>query len=176
MKQSYLGLGVVGTGAIAIRSALDHMLPDIADKVRIVAVFDPMVERARAAAKKYNIPAAYGSYEELLKDPNVDAVTLCSPIGFHYGQAIAALNAGKHIHSNKTITVTAKETDDIKKLADEKGLKVVASPGMMTMPWNQRMRRLILDGTIGEVTMAITGGGGGGTYHIIEPYRHGDDI
>ena len=176
MKESYVGLGVVGTGAIALRSALDHMLPDIAGKVRIVAVFDPIFDRAKAAAAKYNVPAAYGSYEELLADPNVDAVTLCSPIGYHYEQCIKALNAGKHIHSNKTITTAAAEVDDIKALAAKKGLRVVASPGMMLMPWNQRMRRLIIDGSIGEVTTAITGGGGGGLYHINEPYRHGDNI
>jgi predicted dehydrogenase len=176
MKESYVGLGVVGTGAIALRSALGHMLPDVTDKVRITAVFDPVKERAQAAADKYGVPAAYGSYDELLADTNVDAVTLCSPIGYHYEQCIKALNAGKHIHSNKTITTAVKELDEIKKLSEEKGRRVVASPGMMLMPWNQRMRRLILDGTVGDVTAAVTGGGGGGDYHLGEPYRHGDDI
>lgn len=176
MKESYVSLGVVGCGAIALRSALGHMLPDNADRVRITAVFDPVLERAQAAAKKYNVPKVYATYEELLADPDVDAVTLCSPIGFHFDQAMKALRAGKHLHSNKTITTRADEVDQIKALADEKGLHVVASPGMMLMPWNQRMRRLTLDGTIGQVTAAFTGGGGGGQYHINEPYRHGDDI
>lgn len=176
MKESYVGLGLVGSGAIAIRSALDHMLPDNADRVRVTAVFDPVLERAQAIASKYKIPRAYATYEELLADSSVDAVSICSPIGFHFEQCMMALRAGKHIHSNKTITTTTDELDRIKELSDEKGLHVVASPGMMLMPWNQRMRRVILDGTIGRVTSAITGGGGGGQYHIDEPYRHGDSI
>jgi predicted dehydrogenase len=103
-------------------------------------------------------------------------ITLCSPIGLHYEQCIQALNAGKHIHSNKTITTSVAECDSLAELADKKGLYIVASPGMMMMPHNQRMRRAVLEGRIGDVTMAITGGSGGQYYHLDEKYRHGDDI
>lgn len=177
MKQSYVGIGVVGAGSIGIHSALDHFaLKDIEDRAKIVAICDNVSERAKAAAEKYSVPAWYGSYEELLKDPNVDIVTLCSPIGLHYEQAIMALKAGKHIHCNKTITTTVDEIDEIMNLAAKKDLKVVASPGMMLMPHNQRMRRAVLEGRLGRVTLAITGGTGGQMYHINEPLRQGNDV
>ncbi len=176
-KDSVVGLGVVGVGSIGIRSALDHFaLGDLADKARIVAVCDPVGERAKAAAEKYGVPAWYDSYEALLSDANVDAITLCSPIGLHYKQAMQALDAGKHIHSNKTITTTVDEINQIMVKADELGLKVVSSPGMMLMQHNQRMRRAVLEDRLGRVSLAVTGGTGGQQYHIDEPIRQGQDI
>ena len=177
MENGIVGIGVVGAGAIAVRAVFDHFaLPDTRKTARIVAVCDTVAERAKAAAVKYGIPAWYTSYEELLADKNVDAVTLCSPIGFHFNQAKMALNAGKHIHSNKTVSTTVAECDELMALAAKKGLHIVASPGVMLYPSNQRMRRAILEGRIGEVCFALTGGTGGQTYHIKEPYRHGADM
>ena len=177
MKQSTVGIGVVGAGAIGIRSALMHFtLPDVQDRAQIVAVCDPVAERARAAAEKYGVKSWYDSYEALLEDKNVDMVTLCSPIGLHYNQAVMALNKGKHIHCNKTVTTAVTECDSLMALASQKNLYIVASPGMMMMPHNQRIRRAVLEGRIGDVAMVITGGSGGQYYHIEEPYRHGEDI
>lgn len=177
MKNNIVGVGVVGAGAIGVRSALEHFtVPDVGKKARITAVCDPVPGRAKAAAEKYGVPAYYTTYEELLQDANVDMVTLGTPIGMHYEQGMAALHAGKHIHCNKTITTTVRECDDLMRLADEKNLHIVASPGMMMMPHNQRIRRAILEGRIGDVMYAICGGTGAQTYHIDEPYRHGDEI
>ena len=109
-----VGMGVVGAGSIGIRAALMHLsLPDVQDRVRLAAVCDPVPGRAAAAKERYGVGAAYASYEELLADPNVDAVTLCSPIGLHYGQALQAIAAGKHIHFNKTMTITKAEADEV---------------------------------------------------------------
>ena len=97
-----VGMGVVGTGAIGIRGALTHLTqPDVADRVRVTAVCDPVPGRAEAAARTYGVPSWYLSYEELLADPTVDAVTLCSPIGLHYAQGRQAIEAGKHVHYDK---------------------------------------------------------------------------
>ena len=177
MKESYVGIGVVGAGAIGIRSALMHfVLPDVKDRARVVAVCDPVSERAKAAAEKYDVKSWYSTYEELLADDHVDMVSLCSPIGLHYEQAVMAINAGKHVHSNKTVTTTVAECDSLMDLAAKKGVHIVASPGMMMMPHNQRIRRAVLEGRIGEIAMVIGGGDGGQNYHINESYRHGDDI
>ena len=97
-----LGMGVVGAGSIGIRAALMHLsLPDVQDRVRLAAVCDPVPGRAAAAAERYGVAAAYESYEDLLADPHVDAVTLCSPIGLHYAQGRQAIEAGKHVHYDK---------------------------------------------------------------------------
>jgi predicted dehydrogenase len=172
-----LGVGVVGAGAIGIRGALTHLsVPDVRATLRLAAICDPVPGRAEAAARKFGVPAWYLSYEELLADPNVDLVTLCSPIGLHYGQGLQAIAAGKHIHFNKTMTITSAEADELIAAAAEKGLRMVASPGMMTFPHNQRARRLVLKGALGRLAWAISGTAGVGDYHMNEEFRTGQDI
>jgi predicted dehydrogenase len=173
-----VGIGVVGAGAIGIRGALMHLSqPDVQDSVRLAAVCDPVPGRAEAAAEKYGVEAAYLTYEELLADPNVDAVTLCSPIGLHFDQGMRAIEAGKHIHFNKTMTTKVEEADAIIAAADANDIKIVASPGMMLMPHNRRIRKVILEGKLGTLAWAITGTtAGSGTYHLNEEFRTGEDI
>jgi predicted dehydrogenase len=172
-----VGMGVVGAGAIGLRGALSHLtLPDVQDRVRVVAVCDPAPGRAEAAGQKYGVPAAYQSYEELLADPKVDAVTICTPIGLHFDQGMAALAAGKYIHFNKTMTTTVDEADRLMAFAAERGVHIVASPGQMLHPHNQRIRKRILEGALGRLAWCITGTAGVGEYHMREEYRTGADI
>jgi predicted dehydrogenase len=171
-------MGIVGAGAIGIRGALMHLSQDdVQDRVRLAAVCDPVPGRAEAAAKKYGVEAAYLTYEEVLADPNVDAVTLCSPIGLHYEQGLMAIEAGKHIHFNKTMTTRVDEADEIMARAAEAGVKIVASPGMMMFAHNRRMRKLVLKGKLGQLAWAISGTtAGSGKYHLNEEFRTGEDI
>ena len=169
-------MGVVGAGAIGIRGALRHLsLPDVQDRVRLAAVCDPVPGRAEAAAKKYGVDAFYETYEEVLADPHVDAVTLCSPIGLHYKQGMAAVEAGKHVHFNKTMTLTVDQADRLIARATEKGVRLVASPGMMLYPHNRRIRKLILQGALGKLVWAVTGIAIS-DYHMNEEFRTGDDV
>lgn len=170
-----LGMGVVGAGSIGIRGALEHLcLPDVQDRVRLAAVCDPVAGRARAAAERYNVARACESYEELLADPAVDAVTICSPIGLHYEQGLAAIRAGKHIHFNKTMTTTADEATHLIDEAAARGVRVVASPGQMLQAPNRRIRRLVREGALGRLAWAATGAAFG-AYHENESVRTGTD-
>ena len=172
-----LGMGVVGAGAIGIRGALMHLsLPDVQDRVRLAAVCDPAPGRAEAAAQKYGVGAFYETFEELLADAGVDAVTICSPIGLHYEQGMAAIEAGKHVHFNKTMTTTVDEADRLIARAAEKGVRVVASPGMMAFPHNRLIRKLILRGVLGKLAWAVAGTAGVGDYHMNEEFRTGQDV
>ena len=169
-------MGVVGAGAIGIRGALSHLsLPDVHDRVRVSAVCDPVPGRAKAAAEKYGVPRWYEEYEGLLADPTVDAVTICSPIGLHYEQGIAAIEAGKHVHFNKTMATTVAECDDLMARAAAKGVRLVASPGMMLFPHNRRIRERILAGALGRLIWAAAGASVG-DYHLEEEFRTGDDV
>jgi predicted dehydrogenase len=172
-----VGMGVVGAGAIGIRGALKHLsLADVQDRVRLAAVCDPVPGRAEAAAKQYGVASHYLTFEELLADPNVDAVTICSPIGLHFDQGMAAIAAGKHIHFNKTMTTTVAEADALIAAAAAQGVRIVASPGQMLHPYNRRIRGKILAGALGRLTWAITGTAGVGEYHMREEFRTGGDI
>jgi predicted dehydrogenase len=169
-------MGVVGAGAIGIRAALSHLsLPDVQDRVRLAAVCDPVPGRAEAAAQKYGVGAFYETYEELLADPHVDAVTLCSPIGLHYEQGMAAIEMGKHVHFNKTMAITVDQADRLIARAAEAGVRLVASPGMMLHPHNRRIRKLILQGALGKLSWAVTGIAIS-DYHLKEEFRTGDDV
>jgi predicted dehydrogenase len=172
-----LGMGVVGAGAIGIRGALMHLSqPDVQDRVRLAAVCDPVPGRAEAAAQKYGVAAFYETYEGLLGDPHVDLVTLCSPIGLHFEQGMMAMGAGKHIHFNKTMTTKVDEADRLIDRAAEKGVCLVASPGNMLHPHNQRIRKLVLEGALGRLAWAVAGTAGVGDYHMDEEFRTGEDI
>jgi predicted dehydrogenase len=171
-----IGIGVVGAGSIGIRGALEHLyLSDVADKVTLAAVCDPVPGRAQAAAEKYGVAKAYVDYEELLANPAVDAVTLGSPIGLHYEQGLSAIRAGKHIHFNKTMTTTLREAKHLIEEAAARNVKLVASPGQMTRPYNRAIRDLISSGELGRLCWAKVGAAFG-TYHENEAGRHGQDV
>jgi predicted dehydrogenase len=163
-------IGVIGVGTLSLRGILPHLSqPDVADRVTITALADPVIDRARAAADKYGA-APFASVDELLAQGDVDAVTIVSPIGLHFEHARAALTAGKHVHLNKTMTTTVAEADELIALASAGGLRIVASPGEILRPHVRRTRELIADGAIGRVTWAICGAAFG-RYHEEEPER-----
>jgi predicted dehydrogenase len=116
------------------------------------------------------VARAYEHYEDLLEDPAVDAVTLCTPIGLHYEQGLQAIEAGKHVHVNKTMTATAAEATDLIERAETAGVKLVASPGEMLRPLNRAIGRLVESGALGRISWAMTGAAFG-TYHEEEPIR-----
>jgi predicted dehydrogenase len=171
-----IGIGVVGAGAIGINAAFEHLsLDDVQDRVRLAAVCDPVEGRAKAAAEKYKVAAYYMTLEELLADRNVDVVTLCSPIGLHFAQGMAAVEAGKHVHFNKTMCLTTEEATGLIKAAKKRNVRLVASPGQMIQPYNRKFRRMIQEGKLGTLMwgiaqIAIS------HFHTHEKVRHGDGL
>jgi predicted dehydrogenase len=166
-----LKIGVVGVGAVSLRGLVPHLVQeDIADRVNLTALCDPVVERVEATAHKYGVPRAFTSLDELLARGDVDAVTIATPIGLHYEQGKQAILAGKHVHFNKTMTLTAAEATELIGLANDKGVRIVASPGEMQRPHHRAVRKLIADGAIGTVAWAATGAAFG-NYHEGEKER-----
>ena len=135
-------IGVVGVGSISVRGILPHLTQDdVQDRLQVTAVCDPVPGRAQAASEKFNVPYAYETYEALLADGHVDAVSIASPIGLHYEQGKLAIEHGLHAHFNKTMTTTVDEADDLIESAARKGVKLVASPGQMLRPIHQEIRQ-----------------------------------
>ena len=168
-------MGVVGAGTIAQRGILPHLSQDdVQDRVILQAVVDPVPGRAEAAAGTFGIRKAFTDFEDLLENGEVDAVSIASPIGLHYEQGKLALEAGKHIHFNKTMTTTVAEATELIELAEAKGLRIVASPGEVLRPQVQAVRKAIADGRIGVPTWGIAGASFG-TYHLDEKERQGDN-
>jgi predicted dehydrogenase len=166
-----LRIGVVGIGALALRGILPHLSQDdVEDRVRLEALCDPVLERAEAAAERYRVPRAFAGVDRMLVEAEIDAVTVASPIGLHYRHCRAALEAGKHVHANKTMTTTVREADELIALAAERDLRIVASPGEILRPQVTRTRKLIETGAIGQLAWALCGGALG-AYHEDEPER-----
>ena len=156
---SPLRIGVVGVGALALRGIVPHLTQDdVRDRVVVQALCDPVLERARATAERYGIEHAYASLDELLADDAVDAVTIASPIGLHHEHCRRALDAGKHVHVNKTMCTTVAEADELIELAGANDLRLVPSPGEILRPQLRRTRELIDQGAIGDLAWAICGG------------------
>jgi predicted dehydrogenase len=171
-----LKIGIVGAGSIGIRGALEHLvMPDVHDRVIMTAVCDNVPGRAKAAAEKYGVPQYFEDYEQMLKEADIDAVTLGTPIGIHYEQGLKAIRAGKHVHFNKTMTTTVAEADHLIEEAAKAGVKLVSCPGEMIRPHNRRIREMIQEGVIGDVVWAAAGAAFG-SYHENEGVRKGDDV
>jgi predicted dehydrogenase len=167
-----LRLGVVGVGALMLRALLPHLTQsDVRDAVVVEALCDPALERAEAAARDYRVPKTYATLAELLADDAIDAVTLASPIGMHAEHGRLALEAGKHVHFNKTMSTTVAEADALIALAERNRLRIVASPGEVLRPQLTRTRELIAEGAIGKVSWAICGCAFGRYHEQEEPER-----
>ena len=122
-----------------------------ADGAVAVAAGSRDLGRAQKFCAEYNIPKAYGSYEELVKDPDVDAVYIASPHPFHKEHALLCLRNNKAVLCEKPFTVNAKDAEEIIKLARER--KVFCMEAMWTrfLPHMRQVRKWIDQGAIGEV-------------------------
>ena len=118
--------GILGTGGI-----LDRFLPGAERSARtdVVAIASRDAERARSFAASRGIGRAFGSYEALLADPEIDAVYICLPNSLHHEWTMLALAAGKHVLCEKPYTIRPAEVDEAHDLADAAGL--VLTEGFM---------------------------------------------
>jgi len=119
---------------------------------QIAAVGSRDVHRARAFADAYGAPTAYGSYDELVHDPQVDIVYVASPHSEHHRQARLALQAGKPVLVEKAFTRNAAEARDLIDLARANGLFVLEGMWSRFLPHYDVIHQAVHDGLIGEVT------------------------
>jgi predicted dehydrogenase len=167
-------IGLAGCGSVSQRGLLPHLAQDdIREWCELAAVMDPEPGRAEASAEKFGAGAHFTDYADMLAS-DIDAVVIASPIGLHYAQAMQAIESGKHLHLNKTMTTTKAEADDVIAAAASAGLTVVASPGRGHRAGTRRIRDIIEAGDIGRVYFAEIGTAGSGHEH--EGFRRGDDI
>ena len=166
-------IGVVGVGTVSLRGLIPHLVdPDLRDRVVLTALCDPVETRLSSAAAQFDVPQTFKSYDQFLRNADVDAITLATPIGLHYQQGRAALLAGKHVHFNKTMTVTTAEATELIDIARQLDRLIVASPGEMLRPHNQAIKALIDEGHLGTLAWAICGAAFE-NYHEDEPERVG---
>jgi predicted dehydrogenase len=119
---------------------------------RIEAIASRNLAHARETAARLGIPRAYGSYEELLTDPELDAVYIPLPNHLHLPWSLRALQAGKHILCEKPIGLSAAEAAALLEASEQApGLKVMEAFMYRLHPQWQRARQLVQEGEIGDL-------------------------
>jgi len=122
------------------------------DRVDVVAVGSRDGAKAQAYAHEHGIPRAHASYEELLGDPEVDAVYISLPNGLHHEWTMHALAAGKHVLCEKPYTRHPAEAEEAFDAAEQAGLLLAEAFMYRHHPQTEAVRRLVEEGAVGQVT------------------------
>jgi len=110
--------GILGTATIATEAVLPALRKaPYCRHLEIGAIASRQPDKARAVAKQFDVPKAYGTYELLLDDPDIDAVYLPLPNHLHVPYAIRALEAGKHVLCEKPIGLSVAEAEQLAEAA-----------------------------------------------------------
>ena len=142
--------GVLSTAAIGTEKVIPAMQQGRLCEIAAIASRDP--ERAQSAASRLGIPKAYGSYEELLSDPDIDAIYNPLPNHLHVPWTLQAIAAGKHVLCEKPIGLSAAEAETLLDATRQHpDLKVMEAFMYRFHPQWQRVRDIIHGGGIGEV-------------------------
>ena len=145
---SKLKIGTIGAGQIAS----DHISSIIRHKeAEIIAIADPSINRANELAKQFSISKVYSSTEEILKNKNIDAVTIAVPNKFHADYSIAALNAGKHVMLDKPFALNINEAEAVVKAAKTNNKVLMVGMNQRFSPESQIIKSLVDAGKLGEI-------------------------
>ncbi len=142
--------GVLGTARIGIEKVIPAM--QRGEYGEVIAIASRKLETARAAARQLGVPRPYGSYKELLADPDIEAVYIPLPNHLHVPWAIRALEKGKHVLCEKPIGLNLAEAEKLLEAAKKQPkLKVMEAFMYRHHPQWQRARQMVVEEEIGEL-------------------------
>jgi predicted dehydrogenase len=145
--------GILGTASIAVRKVIPGMQKGAYSEITAIASRDK--KKAEEAARKLGIPKAYGSYEELLRDREVEAIYNPLPNHLHVPLSIKAAEAGKHVLCEKPISLTVAEAKTLAAARDRTGVKIGEAFMVKTHPQWLRTQEIIRSGGIGKLRTAM---------------------
>lgn len=140
--------GILATGGIAAAFTAD--LVDLPD-AEVVAVASRSTESAKAFADRFGIGRAYGDWESLARDEDVDVIYVATPHAAHRAAAGLCLEAGRNVLCEKAFTLNLREAEELVALAKEHGGFLMEAMWMYCNPLVRRLKALVDDGAIGEV-------------------------
>jgi predicted dehydrogenase len=143
----HLRWGILGVAGIAVKAMIPALRRSTTGVLTAIASRNP--ERAAEAKERYGIARAYRSYEELLKDPDIDAVYIPLPNHLHVPWSIRAAEAGKHVLCEKPLGMSAAEVRDLITVRDRTGVQIAEAFMVRTHPRWIAVRELITAGRIG---------------------------
>lgn len=121
------------------------------ENVEAAAIFGRNSEATSRLASSFSVPKATSDYHEILRDPTIDAVDICTPNAQHFSMAKEALQAGKHVLCEKPLTTTVAEAEELVALAAQKKLRNCVCHNLRYYPQVQQMRALRESGELGEI-------------------------
>jgi len=144
--------GIIGAGDIARKQTARAIgtLPS----ARLQAVMRRDLQAARAFAQEFGAATAYSQVEEVLADPEIDAVYIATPVHLHAQQTIAAAEAGKHILVEKPMALSTAECRAMLTACRQHGVRLMVCYYQRFNARHIKLRELVADGAIGRVTMA----------------------
>jgi len=145
--------GVLSTAAIGLRKIIPAMQQGQYSSVVAIASRD--LRKARDAATVLGIPTAYGSYEELLADPNIDAIYNPLPNQLHVPWTIKAAEAGKHVLCEKPVSLTKAEAESLLAVRERTAVKIGEAFMIRSSPQWLRLRELLNQGRVGELRSIV---------------------
>ena len=160
-KKDKVRWGVISTANIGLEKVLPGMMKS--KDIEIRAIASRSLKSAKKAAKKLGIPVAYGSYEELLDDPEIEAIYNPLPNHLHVPLTLAAAKKGKHVLCEKPIAITAAEAATLR--TAPKGIIIAEAFMVRHHPQWQMARELVRKGKLGTLRAIQTMF----TYHNVDP-------
>ena len=140
-------IGIIGAGWIAEKMA--QALAPIKD-IEVYAIASRSIQKAESFAKEYNIPKAYGSYAEMVTDPQVDLVYIATPHSHHFEHSMLALESGKPVLVEKAFTANASQAEKLIQTAKDKGLFITEAIWTRYMPLSHKVKEIMDSGIIGK--------------------------
>ena len=145
--------GVLGVAGIAVKKVIPAM--QLGERTEVVAIASRDLSRAQAAAQQLGIAKAYGSYEALLGDPDIDAIYNPLPNHLHVPWSIRAAEANKHVLCEKPLSLSVDEAKTLMRIRNAIGVKIGEAFMVRTHPQWLRAREIVRSGTLGDLR-AIT--------------------
>ena len=143
--------GILGAANIALKKVIPAMRGSALAQVAAIASRD--IAKARAAASDLGIPRAYGSYQELIDDPDIEAIYNPLPNHLHVPWSIRAAERGKHVLCEKPIALTAGEARKLLAARDRYGVQIGEAFVVRTHPQWLKVKEIVSSGKIGELRL-----------------------
>lgn len=149
-------VAIAGCGTIANIMHLPGLATLVEQgKVALVAACDPVEAAVRTTAERFAIPATFTDLDRLLAAVDFDLLVNATRIPDHYAVSLAALQAGRHVYTQKPMSTSVAEATNLIEEARRRGLHLASAPEHPVRQVVQTVRRLIAEGQIGRVTFAI---------------------
>jgi predicted dehydrogenase len=149
IRTAIFGSGFMGRVHLDALRRIEHV-----EVAALVGTNRPVIERLAA---EFSIPTTTSDYQQILADPSIDAVHICTPNTQHFAMAKAAFLAGKHVACEKPLTISVDQAQELVALAAGKALRNCVCHNLRYYPMLQHLRRIREDGELGEI-LSLQGG------------------